>query len=76
MIGGTGDIMNAIGATTGVDISSLTSLSASISDVNDFNSTFYSNNLNVAMAKIQSSIDDFSSGKIPDIADPLSILVL
>lgn len=74
--GGTGDLMTAIGTATGVSVSSLTSLSTALTDANSFDATAYTNSINSAMSGVQTTINDFQSGKTPDITDSSSISIL
>ena len=68
--------MSAIETSTGVDVSALNSLSDSLTDANTFNSTAYTNDINAATSGVQTEIDDYVSGKTPDITDSSSINLL
>jgi hypothetical protein len=65
--------MTAIGTATGVDVSSLNSLSTSLTDANTFNATAYTNDLTTATSGIQTIIDKFQNGQVPDITDSASV---
>jgi len=68
--------LSAIETSTGVDVSALNSLSDSLTDANSFNSTAYTNDINAATSGVQTEIDDYVSGKTPDITDSSSINIL
>jgi hypothetical protein len=65
--------MTAIGTATGVDVSSLNSLSTSLTEANTFDATAYTNELTTATSGIQTIINNFQSGQVPDITDSTNV---